>query len=79
MENSSNQFPVKTGEWLITLLVSSIPLVGLIMLCVWAFGNNTDESKANWAKAMLIYSIILTFIIFLFFGVALSSFVALTT
>lgn len=79
MENSSNQFPVKTGEWLITLLVSSIPLVGLIMLCVWAFGNNTDQSKANWAKAMLIYSIIFTFIIFLFFGVALSSFVALTT
>jgi succinate dehydrogenase/fumarate reductase cytochrome b subunit len=50
------QFPaVKTGEWIVTLLVTMIPLVGIIMLFVWAFGGNANPSKANYAKAGLIF------------------------
>ena len=46
------------GEWLITYLISALPLVGVIMLFVWAFGSSTPPSKANWAKAtLLIYAI----------------------
>lgn len=41
-------------DWLITLLITSIPFVGFIMLFVWAFSSNTHASKANWAKACLI-------------------------
>jgi membrane protein DedA with SNARE-associated domain len=55
---------ISVGEWLITLFISAIPLVGLVMLLVWAFGNNAPPSKANYAKAMLIL-----FIIFIAFGV----------
>lgn len=76
MENKMNQLPVKTGEWLVTLLISFIPLVGLIMLFVWAFGSNTNESKANWAKAVLIWFAIITvfyILIALVFGAALMS------
>ena len=46
MENQNDQV-VKTGEWVVTLLVSAIPLVGFIMLFDWAFGDNSTPSKAN--------------------------------
>lgn len=74
MENSTNQVPVKTSEWVLTFLITAIPLVGFIMLFVWAFGSSTDESKANWAKAALIWFAIIIGIYVLFaviFGAAL--------
>ena len=74
MENSTNQVPVKTGEWVLTFLITTIPIVGFIMLFVWAFGNGTNESKANWAKASLIWFAIIIGIYVLFaliFGAAM--------
>ena len=50
---------VSVGEWLITFIIFSIPIIGFIMLFVWAFGDNTKISKRNWARAMLI--VIITF------------------
>jgi len=50
---------VSVGEWMLTLLISVIPVVNLVMLFVWAFGSNTKLSKANWAKAILIWLAIL--------------------
>tara|TARA_B110000116_G_C16494716_1_gene428539 strand:- start:139 stop:579 length:441 start_codon:yes stop_codon:yes gene_type:complete len=38
------------------------------MLFVWAFSSNINRSKSNWAKASLIYSIILPFIFLILFG-----------
>jgi hypothetical protein len=60
VSNSLNEYrggekPVSTGDWVLTLFLVSIPLVGLILLCVWAFGGGVNESKANWAKATLIW------------------------
>ncbi len=46
---------VSIGEWLLTLFIASIPLVNIVMLFVWGFGSNTKLSKANWAKATLIW------------------------
>jgi sterol desaturase/sphingolipid hydroxylase (fatty acid hydroxylase superfamily) len=65
---------VTMGDWFVTLLVTAIPLVGLIMLFVWAFGGNTNLNKANWAKAALIWMaiiIVLYIIIFATFGFAM--------
>ena len=45
---------ISTGEWIVSLILSYIPLIGLIMLLVWAFGGSTSPTKANWAKAQLI-------------------------
>lgn len=64
---------IKTGDWLITLIVSAIPLVGIIMLFVWAFSSGTHPTKANWAKAMLILLLIVIvvyIIVFAVFGAA---------
>lgn len=70
MENSENPQIVKTSEWLITYLIATIPLVGFVMLFVWAFGSSTNPSKSNWAKASLIWIAIITVIYFIF-GAAL--------
>ena len=42
-------------DWFVTILVYAIPIVGFVMLFVWAFGGNTNENRANMAKAMLIW------------------------
>lgn len=49
---------VGLGDWVVTLIIMIIPLVNLIMLFVWAFGDGTNPSKANWAKASLILILI---------------------
>lgn len=50
--------PVSVGDWFVTILLMVIPLVNLVLLCVWAFGGNTHPSKANWAKASLIWMVV---------------------
>jgi len=57
-ENIEIKTPVKVGEWFWTLLIASIPLVGLIMLFVWAFSKAENPSKASWAQAMLLWMLI---------------------
>ena len=60
--------PISVGEWVITIIIIAIPIVGFIMLFVWGFGSNTQPSKANWAKAALIMIGISIVLSFLFFG-----------
>lgn len=50
--------PVSVGDWFVTILLMSVPLIGLIMLFVWAFGGGSAPSKSNWAKAMLIWMLV---------------------
>jgi hypothetical protein len=47
--------PLTIGDWLITLLIQSIPIIGFIMLFVWAFGEGTHPSKKSYAQASLIF------------------------
>jgi len=56
---------MSVGDWMITLLISVIPLVGFIMLFVWAFGSGTNVSKQNWAKATLVFAAILVVLYFI--------------
>jgi len=59
MEIENENAPVVTiSDWVLTYLIAAIPLVGLVMLFVWAFGNDTNPNKANWAKAALIWAAI---------------------
>lgn len=62
---------VTLKEWIITLLICSIPLVNVIMFFVWAFGKNTNPSKANFFKASLIMAVI-WIILWVIFGSALT-------
>lgn len=47
-----------TGQWVLNLFLAAIPIVGLVLLLVWAFSSNTAPSKQNWARATLIWILI---------------------
>ncbi len=72
INNEENEKEISFGNWLGTMMIPFIPIVGifiyLVMMFVWAFGNETPKSKRNWARASLIVSavgiILLFFMIF---------------
>ena len=49
-------------------LVYLIPVVGLILMLVWGFSAGTPAAKKNWARANLIWSIIV-FIVTMVFSI----------
>ena len=53
---------ISVGDWMITLFIMIIPLINIIMLFVWAFGSGPKISKANWAKASLLWLLIMIII-----------------
>ena len=62
---NQDQKPMSVKDWLITLLLMAIPVVGIVLLFVYAFGNNENENKKNWAKAQLIMlAIVFALVIF---------------
>ena len=74
MENQTTQYkPVTLGDWMITFLLTAIPIVNIIMLFVWGFSKSTQPSKANWAKAALIWIAIVIVIYILFFVLIIGS------
>jgi hypothetical protein len=61
--STQNYTPVKNetvsiGDWIVSYILMGIPLVGFIMLIVWAFGSDAPQSKKNWARANLILMVI---------------------
>lgn len=63
--------PISIGDWMITLFLAAIPIIGFIMLLVWAFGDGSTPSKANWAKATLLWLVIIAAfytLMFILFG-----------
>jgi hypothetical protein len=77
MENLSTQNSqiLNYKDWALTIFIMGIPVVGIIMLLVWAFSDNTNIHKKNWAKGnlllMLIMLILFSVFIFFFGGLAM--------
>jgi hypothetical protein len=46
--------PVSIGEWIITFLILSIPVVNVIMIIVWALSESTHPSKRTYAQAIIV-------------------------
>lgn len=72
MENA-NAPVISLGEWIITLIVLAIPLVGLIMMLVWAFSSGTNPNKQNFCRASLLFAVIAIVLFMLFGGLAVFS------
>ena len=73
----SHSQTISVTDWIIIFLLQIIPIVGLVMLFIWAFGSNTPPSKANYAKANLLLiwmPIILVAIFMVLFGTSITSF-----
>ena len=45
---------ISVGNWIVTFIVLSIPLVNLVVLAYWAFGNSALPSKRNFAQAAFV-------------------------
>lgn len=67
-DDSSESNAITVGDWMITYLILSIPIVNIVMLFVYAFGSGTHPSKANWAKASLIWFAIATVLYIVLLG-----------
>jgi len=78
MDNLSAQQDSKImtpKEWALTIFLASLPIIGFILVLVWAFDSATDLQKKNWAKGslllMLIYFVLAMMFLFVFGGLAL--------
>jgi uncharacterized integral membrane protein len=70
----SEQKVPSVGDWMVTLLIMSIPVVNFIVLLIWAFSSNTDPIKANFSKAALLWLLIIMVLYMLFFGALIGAF-----
>lgn len=59
--------PISVFEWIVTFCILFIPLLNVIMLVFWSFAKGVNPNKANWAKGMIIMSVLGTAAWFLFF------------
>ena len=73
--------PVSMGTWIGIWCLNLIPCVGsliyLIMLFVWAFGNDRRTSLKNYAKAQLLISLI-SVVIGIVIGIVFGTVIAAT-
>lgn len=77
MENK-NYSQVSIGNWILTFILLSIPIVNIVMLFVWAFSSTTRISKKNFAIAaliMMLIAIIGGIAVGIFFGSILTEFI----
>lgn len=66
------------GDWIITLLIMSIPLVNFVALIYWAASSSSGPIKANFAKAALIWIVIIIAFYVMFFGAIIGAFLGVS-
>ncbi len=54
-EGASAAPVISLGEWMVIMLILALPLVNIVMLFVWGFGNDPNGNRVNFAKANLIW------------------------
>ena len=69
VSQSNLEEPMSLGNWVITLLITYIPVVGFIMTIVWAL-TASNTSKKNYARATLLFMIIGFVLVMLMSGCA---------
>ncbi len=63
----NTQPDMTVGQWVLTIFLSGLGIIGIILLFVWAFGSDTNTSKKNYARAMLIWQAIAIGLIVIFY------------
>jgi hypothetical protein len=63
--------PMTIGDWVVTKLVLFIPLVGLVMLFVWALTDDVHPSRKTFCQSTLIFMAIGIGLVVLFWIVML--------
>jgi hypothetical protein len=67
LDNGTAQIhkPLSLKEWFGIVGIALLPLIGFIMLFLWAYDGKAKPAKAYWARVMLIGLISLTLIVLL--------------
>lgn len=52
--------PVPLRSWFVAILLASIPFVNIVVLIVYAFGRTQSASQRNWARALLLWAVIVS-------------------
>ena len=72
---SRNTTDMSVGDWVLTLILTAIPLVGFICLIVWAVSSSPEKrSRKNWAIAQFILTLVilvLTVVLIAVYGAAI--------
>jgi hypothetical protein len=55
------------GNWMITLLIMTIPIVNFVALIYWAASGSSNPVKANFAKAAILWMVVIISLGILFF------------
>ena len=76
MENHETAPVMTMKDWVITLLITCIPMVGFVMLFVWGFSDSANPNKKNWARAALIMLAVSTVLYFVIFGLIFGTMMA---
>jgi uncharacterized integral membrane protein len=72
MEKPTDHNYISIGSWMGMMFVCAIPVIGLIMVLVWAFAGE-NESRKNYFRAILSWVLILV-VVGVAAGVALTHF-----
>jgi len=63
--------PLSVGDWIITLIILSIPLVGFIFLLYWALSSSSNVNRKNFCIAYLVIALIFIalIVVLMFMGI----------
>ncbi|MCL1941654.1 MAG: zinc ribbon domain-containing protein [Synergistaceae bacterium] len=65
--SQANCEPLGVGSYIFMFILTGVPIVGIIMLLVWAFGSGVNLNKKNFARAILLMFLVLVGIGFILF------------
>ena len=70
-QNSYLQKPLSVSDWILTIIVLSIPFVNLVFLLYWTLSSTSNINRKNYCIAMLILTaiIIVLFMALMLLGV----------
>ena len=47
--------PMSLGQYMLTMLIGAIPLVGFVFMLIWAFSSDVNVNKKNYCRAVLLW------------------------
>lgn len=75
LERQQCEQPISVGEWMLTMFIVGIPVIGFIMTLIWAFKKDGNTTKSNFFKAALVWMVI-SIVVCAIFGGAIFSMAA---
>jgi hypothetical protein len=57
-QNMKYEKPISFLEWIGFYAVLLVPILNIVLLAIWAFSYNTPDNKKNWARATLVFIVV---------------------